>query len=113
MREPVAGSNHRGSNQGTFKTLPVVVTVLAVSVLLSMGAGWYGEQVSVPRYCANQVQTRVQLERILTRKRPAGDASRKPYVLAARLLFLLPQGSDEPVPAYLRRVEQHLQEHCQ
>jgi len=53
-----------------------------------------------------------RLQRVLTEERPAGDDSRRPYLVAAKLLFLLPRRSDEAVSAYLDRVAQRVREQC-
>ena len=53
------------------------------------------------------------LEKVIIESRPAGDDPRKPYLIAAKLLFLVPRQGDEPVEVYLARVETYLQKSCQ
>ncbi len=71
------------------------------------------EQVSIPRYCGNQEVTLERVERILTSARPAKTGATRPYVVAAKLLFLVPRQPEEAVPAYLDRLKGHLTERCQ
>ena len=88
--------------------VPVLVALLAVSAL----AQWYGRTVSLPRYCEDPAGALAHLERILAEDRPAGDGSRRPYVVAAKLLFLLPREADEDRGRYLERVRRHLRVQC-
>lgn len=100
------------SGQRPFNPLGIVVVVLAILAGLSLWSRWYAEAVSTPRYCEDTEQTMKTLAKILTQDRPAGDEPRLPYVVAAKLLFLLPRGSDEPVADYLVRVRTHLERIC-
>lgn len=95
-----------------FSPLRVVVPVLAALLAVSVLAQWYARSVSLPRYCEDPARTLTHLERILTEDRPAGDGSRRPYVVAAKLLFLVPRGADEGQGTYLDRVRRHLQVQC-
>lgn len=95
-----------------FSPLRVVVPVLATLLVISALAQWYARSVSLPRYCENPPLTLMHLERILAENRPAGDGSRRPYVVAAKLLFLVPRRADEAQEAYLDRVRRHLEVQC-
>ena len=95
-----------------FKPWRVVVPVLLISLAISAWSSWYGRQVSIPRYCVDTVQTVHILERVLLEPDPAGEESRRPYIIAAKLLFLLPRNQDEPVAEYLRRVRAELESRC-
>jgi hypothetical protein len=86
--------------------------VLLVMLLISAWAQWYGRQVSLPRYCDDPQGTLQHLEKVLYEPRPAGDSTRRPYIIAAKLIFLLPRKSTETVPAYLTRVEAYIQDTC-
>lgn len=97
----------------TFSPWRIVVPVLMALLLISMWSQWYGRKVAVPRYCADTEQSLEYLHRILTRPRPAEDFPRRPYVVAAKLLFLIPKESDEPAEHYLERVASYLTETCQ
>lgn len=99
--------------QPGFSPWRIVIPVLCLLLLGSFWSSWYGREISIPRYCENPAQALGYVHRILTEPRPAQNDSRRPYVVAAKLLFLIPQQSDEPVDRYLVRLEQHLGEACQ
>ncbi len=92
--------------------LRITGVVLLVMLLISAWARSYSEHVSLPRYCDNPQSTLTYLEQVLRTPRPAGDGSRRPYIIAAKLLFLLPRESEETESAYLSRVQQHIEDTC-
>ena len=92
--------------------LRVSGVVLLVMLLISLWARWYGQQVSLPRYCDDPQAAILHLEKVLSDKRPAGDEARRPYIVAAKILFLLPRDTNESQPAYLARVRTHIQDTC-
>lgn len=96
----------------SFNPLRIVVAVLLLLLAVAFAARWYGEQVGVPRYCDDPGQALAQLEQILTEALPAGDGPRLPYIVAAKLLFLIPQTAGEPLADYLDRVRAQLQREC-
>ena len=95
-----------------FRPLRLVLVVLALILGLSFAAQWYAHQVTLPRYCADPAQALVDVERLLTERRPAGDGARKPYIIAARLTFRVPRHNEEPLANYLERLGDHLQQQC-
>ena len=97
---------------GSFKPLRVVVPVLAALLAISVAVRFYAHEVSMPRYCADPTGAVDHLERIVTEARPAGEDARRPYVVAAKLLFLVPREADEPLGAYLSRVRMHIEARC-
>lgn len=109
MQRPSAAAE---PGQRPFNPLGIVLVVLAVLVGISLWSRWYAEVVSTPRYCEDTEQTMKALAKILTLDRPAGNGSRLPYLIAAKLLFLMPRRSDEPVADYLVRVHTHLDNYC-
>ena len=66
----------------------------------------------MPRYCENPSETMGLVERILTEDEPSGDEARRPYIVAAKLVFLVPQGDGESVADYLSRLEVEITERC-
>ncbi|HHL45099.1 MAG TPA: hypothetical protein ENJ24_00860 [Gammaproteobacteria bacterium] len=98
--------------QHGFRLLPVIIVVTAVLLIIPVWLNWYSAAVSLPRYCTDPQQTLTHLQQILTEPRPAGEESRRPYLIAAKLLFLLPRQADESTEAYLRRVENYFQSRC-
>lgn len=99
-------------NSRPFNPLQVIVPVLLLMLSISFAARWYSQQVSLPRYCEDPDQALIYLQQIITETRPAGEASRRPYIIAAKLLFLLPRESNETDPVYIERVKQHLRIQC-
>ncbi len=92
--------------------LRVTGAVLLIMLLISVWARWYGQQVSLPRYCENPQSTLQYLEKVIEEKRPAGDEARRPYIVAAKILFLLPRNSEEEQTAYLSRIRTYIQDTC-
>ena len=69
----------------------------------------------MPRYCDEPVETTLQrAQQLLTERKPTDDdfESRRPYIVAAKLLFLLPRSDGESTDVYLARIRQHLQREC-
>lgn len=100
-----------GAERG-FRLLPVIIAVALALLAIPVWLNWYSASVSLPRYCSDPQQTLVHLRQILSEPRPAGDESRRPYLIAAKLLFLLPRRSGENVDDYLLRLEDELQNRC-
>ncbi len=95
-----------------FRPLRLIVVVLLIMLAISLAAQWYSRNVTLPRYCKDPVQTLTDVHRLLTEDRPAGDGDRKPYIIAARLTFLIPRETEEPLEDYLARLRQHLDRQC-
>ena len=66
----------------------------------------------MPRYCKDPVGTLHYLEKVLTKKTPAKNAPRRPYLIAAKLIYLIPQLPNESVENYLQRVQMRIGEQC-
>lgn len=121
--EPCAGCGTRnreltevdtaGAARGKpFNPLRVIVPVLAALLAVSAFSQWYAHSVSLPRYCDDPAHALAHLERTLSENRPADDGSRRPYIVAAKLLFLVPREADEAQAPYLERVRHQLQAQC-
>lgn len=104
--------NHAETIQPAFKPVRLVLFVLLIIIGLSQFVQWYSVNVSLPRYCENPQQSLQYLKKIMTEKTPAGDEQRRPYLIAAKLVYLLPQQNNETMDAYLDRVRQHLFKVC-
>ena len=96
----------------TFRPWRLIGAVLAIMLVISAASRWYARDVTLPRYCEDPIQTLSDLERVLSQSRPAGDEARRPYILAARLMFLVPRKGDEPLVDYLGRLRSHIAENC-
>lgn len=96
----------------TFKPVRLLLVVFTVLLLIFYASHWYAAQVSLPRYCQQTEQVLQRLAAINTQSRPAGNKSRRDYIVAAKLEFLLPARADEPVDTYLLRLRNQLEEKC-
>lgn len=88
--------------------------VAAIALIATFhAADWYAENVSLYRYCNESEAILTLVDRILTGSAPAGTRSTQPYVVAAKLIYLVPQQQDEPLPAYLARLQRRIEARCQ
>jgi hypothetical protein len=98
----------------SFRLWPVVASVLLILLGLSLANQWYAQHIAMPRYCEDPVQTLERVQRLLSEEKPAEDNfdSRRPYIVAAKLLFLVPRETEENEEEYLLRIRRHLEEQC-
>lgn len=84
------------------------LTVFAIAAVAMLAifrfAGWYADNSALPRYCDDPRATIGYVHEILTKDTPAGDRKRRPYLVAAKLIFLVPQQDGEAIQAYLDRL---------
>ena len=94
--------------------LIAAVFILAAAGLVGVfqAAERYGDGVLVTRYCANPEATVEMIGRILADRRPAGDQSRRPYIIAAKLIYLVPRHEGESLAVYQNRLRQHIERRC-
>lgn len=95
-----------------FWPLALIACVAALMTLVNLSVQGYSRTVLLPRYCGKIEQTLDYLERILTQPRPAAGGERREYLIAAKLMFLMPQQTGEPDDAYLARIRSDLHERC-
>lgn len=105
-------ATEQAKNADNFLFLRITGVVLLVMLLISAWARSYSEHISLPRFCADPQSNLKHLEQVLREPRPAGDRSRRPYIIAAKLLFLIPREADETESDYLTRVKNHIEETC-
>ncbi len=98
--------------KASFHPLRMVLVILALLLFISFAAQWYGRNITMPRYCNDPVGVIERVREILTDKEPAGNGDRKPYIIAARLTFLLPRESDEQLDHYIERLQRHIDQQC-
>ncbi len=87
-----------------------IVTLALVSVFGA--ARWYAGRISLPRYCEDPEAAAALVERVLNERRPAGEGSTRPYVVAAKLVFIVPRRQGETVPAYATRLRARIEASC-
>jgi len=100
------------SKNQTFNLWQIIIFVAVMLFAISGLNNWYAQHITLPRYCENPEQTLSRLQKILESERPAGSETRRPYLIVAKILFLLPRQADETIEAYLERVRYYLQEQC-
>ena len=95
------------------KRIFVVFAITAAVLLLVFSAAeQYAERSAIPRYCADKTGVIERVGIILTTGEPVGQASKRPFIVAAKLIFLIPQRDDEDVAAYLDRLRRRLFQIC-
>jgi hypothetical protein len=84
----------------------------AVMLFIFNSADWYATNAALPRYCEDPVQTVEIVREILTSPTPSEGEEKRPYIVAAKLIFLVPQTDGEPVDDYLYRLRRRISEIC-
>lgn len=109
-------TEQRGDNRTEkppFRPIRLIVIILLILLGISAAAQWYGRNVTMPRYCKDPAGTLERVHKVLTERTPAGEGDRKPYIIAARLTFLIPREDNEPLNTYLERLQRHIEQQCQ
>lgn len=109
--EPVSNDTAQTGKRG-FRPFLAVSVIIIVSVLISRWAVWYGNEVSIPRYCAEPERAVESLRAVMDGVEPTDTGSRREAMVAAKLLFLLPRESGETVQSYFSRVRLQLELRC-
>lgn len=91
-----------------------VVFIITGGVLMFVfsAAQQYADNSAVPRFCADQAGVIERVGNILTPGKPVGDRPTRPFITAAKLIFLIPQRDTETVETYLERLSRHLVQVC-
>jgi hypothetical protein len=92
----------------------IIVFSLTAAVMLFVfsAADWYATSSALPRYCAKPAETIAYVRKILTSQTPSAGQKKRPFVIAAKLIFLVPQADSEPTGAYLERLRRKISEIC-
>ena len=91
----------------------IVFGVTAVVLMLAFGAAQqYADRSAIPRYCADKSNVLERVRLILTKDEPVGQSSKRPFIIAAKLIFLIPQQENETIADYLERLQRHLDKVC-
>ena len=75
-------------------------------------AGWYADTSALPRYCSDPAGAIGLVDDILSNPDPIGEARRRPYLVAAKLIFLVPRQNDETKQDYLQRLRVTISQSC-
>ncbi|RDH84252.1 MAG: hypothetical protein DIZ78_12790 [endosymbiont of Escarpia spicata] len=87
-----------------FRLWRLIAAVLAILLVISASAQWYARNITLPRHCENPQETLTLARRVIT--------ERTPYIKAARLTFLVPRESEEPIDSYMERLRLYLDQQC-
>jgi len=96
----------------SFKPVRFIIAIFLIILLISQAIKWYSHSVTLPRFCEDPELALHYLEEIVTKRSPAGDDPRRPYIIAAKLIYLVPKQADEPVNDYIHRVRRDLNQRC-
>jgi len=94
------------------RVLLVFGLTTAVMLFIFNSADWYANEAALPRYCDNPVKAVEIVEDILTSPTPGDGEKRRPYIVAAKLIFLVPQEEGETMPVYLERLKRRISQSC-
>ena len=99
---------------GHFKVLPFIAIIFLIMLFISQAIKWYSSSVTLPRFCEDPPATLHHLDNLLNKRTPGGEgrAARRPYIIAAKLIYLIPQQSNESNKDYLYRVRGELSRRC-
>jgi len=84
----------------------------AVMLFIFNSADWYANKAALPRYCENPTRAVEIVEEILTSPTPGEGEKRRPYIVAAKLIFLVPQEENESMPDYMLRLRDKISQSC-
>ena len=94
------------------KILVVFVVTAGLMLFIFDSADWYASNAALPRYCEKPEETVAIVHEILTSATPSAGKEKRPYIVAAKLIFLVPQLEGEPLDDYLFRLRQKISEVC-
>lgn len=94
------------------RILVVFALTAAVMLFIFNSADWYARNAALPRYCENPAQAVAIVEEILTSNTPGTGKKRRPYIVAAKLIFLVPQAQSEEMSHYLQRLRDKISQSC-
>ncbi len=110
--EAYRASSSRGRGATPLHLVAGFAVAALVLIAVFDAAEWYAERVSIPRYCESPEATLERVRETLSQQRPASDASTRPYVVAAKLIYLVPREDGESLEGYLARLRVRIAETC-
>lgn len=84
----------------------------AIMLFIFNSADWYAKNAALPRYCDDPQKAVKIVEEILTSETPGAGKKRRPYIVAAKLIFLVPQEENEPMADYMIRLRYKISQAC-
>ena len=102
------------SSKGLGMTTVIVVFVITAMILISVfrGASWRAENELLPRYCDAPEKHLELVRQILTKETPAEGETRRPYLVAAKLIYIIPREDGESVDNYIARLNHEITRSC-
>lgn len=94
------------------RILVVFALTAVVMLFIFNSAEWYANKSALPRFCEKPAQTVAIVEEILSNPTPGEGKERRPYIIAAKLIFLVPREEGEPMPDYLTRLRSRISDSC-
>ena len=98
--------------QGMIRIAIVFLVFGGLLLFVFNRAQWHAEGAAVARYCDNPDGHVALVGQILTEENPAGEEARRPWIIAAKLIYLIPQQVEEPLEEYLLRLRQTIGDAC-
>ena len=92
--------------------LLVFFVTAGLMLFIFSGADWYATNSAMPRYCEKPSETLSIVQEILTSEAPSEGKEKRPYIVAAKLIFLVPQFDGESVDDYISRLKSRISDVC-
>jgi len=93
-----------------------ILIVLGAAAVIMVGAfryaAWYADAAALPRYCGNPEQALARVQQIIAGQTDGFSTDRRGYIVASKLIFLVPQLSDEDGDAYRIRLRAVVRRAC-
>lgn len=94
------------------RILVVFALTAATMLFIFNSADWYAQNAALPRYCEDPHQAVEIVREILTSDMPGDGKERRPYIIAAKLIFLVPQEEGEAMDVYISRLRSKISQSC-
>jgi len=107
------GADRRRGSRGIIGIIAVFIVAGVVISISFQFAEWRSSEVLLPGYCYQADEHLAVLKKIISEKKPAENRALRPYIKAARLLYLVPRQGTEPLNTYLDRVRERIKKSCQ
>ncbi len=94
------------------RILSVFGLTAVAMIVIFRAAGWYADTAALPRYCDDPDLALRYVGNILSGNTRDFRTDRRGYVVASKLIFLVPQRDGESEPAYLLRLRAAIGRSC-